>query len=343
MFQHKDADRVPIVELAWRSTIERWRSEGMREVEYQEYFGLDRISQFMVDNSPRYRSRILEETEEYIVYTTQWGTTERNWKHRESVPELMDVRVKTASDWQKAKARMKYSSDRIPWKYLRANWHTWRERGDWIQAGGWFGFDITHTHVLGTERTLFALMDEPEWLVDMWRSEMELNLALFDAVWDAGYHFDALRWPDDMGYKNSQFFSMQIYRDLLKPIHKRAIEWAHSKGIPAYLHSCGDVRPFVPDLVEMGLDGLNPIEVKAGVNPLQIKDAHGERLLLHGGFNALLWREPESMVETIRADLPRLMDGGGYIFSTDHSVPSSVSLHDFKEAVRTVKKIGTYG
>lgn len=342
MFEHKTADRVPIFERTWNSTIERWQREGLGDADYLDYFGIDRISQFMVDNSPRFPETTVEDTDEYRVYTTAWGATMKNWKHIESVPALLDVTIKTPADWPQAKARMTPSDDRIPWAYLQANWPLWQKRGDWIQASGWFGFDITHTHVVGTERVLIAIIEDPEWLVDMWRTEMELNLALFDRVWDAGYHFDMLRWPDDMGYKFNQFFSPRVYKDMLKPLHQRAIDWAHAKGIKAYLHSCGDVRPFVPHLVDMGLDGLNPLEVKAGVDPLAIKREFGDRLLMHGGFDALLWGDVDRMEATVREWLPRLMAGGGYIFSTDHSTPSNVSLSQFGRIVQVVKDVGRY-
>jgi uroporphyrinogen decarboxylase len=164
-----------------------------------------------------------------------------------------------------------------------------------------------------------------------------------DRLWDAGYHFDCLRWPDDMSYKLSLFFSLDMYRELLKPIHKRAIEWAHAKGIVAYLHSCGDVRPFIPELVEMGLDGLNPLEVKAGVDPVAVKREFGDRILLHGGFNALDWYDVDAMEDHVRRDLPVLMTDGGYIFSTDHSTPSNAGLEDFRRIVAVVKEVGVYG
>jgi uroporphyrinogen decarboxylase len=163
-----------------------------------------------------------------------------------------------------------------------------------------------------------------------------------DRVWDAGYQFDELRWYDDMGYKQNQFFSLKMYRELLKPFHQKAVDWAHAKGIRAYLHSCGDIRPFIPELVEMGLDGLNPLEVKAGVDPLAVKREFGDRLLLHGGFNALLWNDVEEMEAAVRGDLPVLMEGGGYIFATDHSTPSNVSLQDFRRIVQVVKEVGRY-
>ena len=86
----------------------------------------------------------------------------------------------------------------------------------------------------------------------MWNHQLDVQLALLEMVWDRGYTFDSVFWWDDMGYKLSQFFSLAMYRDLLKPVHQRAIDWAHARGIKAHLHSCGDVRPFVPELVEIG-------------------------------------------------------------------------------------------
>ena len=74
-----------------------------------------------------------------------------------------------------------------------------------------------------------------------------------------------------------------MYRDLLKPVHKRAADGAHAKGLSVELHSCGDVRALVPDLVEIAIDVLNPLEVKAGMDPIALKQQYGDRLAFHGG------------------------------------------------------------
>ncbi len=341
MYEHREADRVPLFETAWGPTVERWRREGLGEGNYFDYFGLDRVRRVQVDNSPCFPSSVLEDTDDHTVFTNGWGATMRYLKHDGSLAAF-DAVVKTPDDWLKAKERMTPSDDRVPWDYLRERWPRWREKGAWIVGVGWFGFDVTHAFFIGTERHLMALAENPEWCVDMWRTQQDLCLTLLDRVWDAGYHFDELHWPDDMGYTLSQFFSLKTYRQYLKPIHQRAIEWAHAKGIPAYLHSCGDIRPFIPDLVEMGLDALNPLEVKAGVDPLALKREFGDKLLLHGGFNAVLWGEVEAMEAAVRENLPVLMENGGYIFATDHSTPSNVSLEAFKRIVGVVKEVGRY-
>lgn len=108
------------------------------------------------------------------------------------------------------------------------------------------------------------------------------------------------------------------------------------------LHSCGDVRPFLPEFVEIGIDGLNPLEVKAGMDPIAIKQTFGQDLLLHGGINAVLWDDREAIEAEMQRMIPALKEQGGYIFSSDHSVPSSVSLDNFRYIVDLAKQLGRY-
>jgi len=343
MYAHQEADRVPVIDSPWGATIERWQSEGMpADVSFVDYFDLDKIAHIGVDNSPRYPTRILEETDAYVINTTSWGATLKNWKHIASTPEFLDFTIKDPDSWRKAKARMVPSHDRIPWERLKHDYPIWRKEGYWIEAGLWFGFDVTHSWTVGTERLLMALIDDPECCVDMFNHFLDVNLALLDAVWDAGYTFDEVSWPDDMGYKLNQFFSVRTYRRLLKPVHKRAVDWAHAKGIRARLHSCGDIRPFIPELVDIGVDALNPLEVKAGVDPIAVKQTYGDRLVLHGGINAVLWDDREAIEAEMRRVIPIVKENGGYIFSSDHSVPSAVSLDNFRTIVNLAKALGSY-
>lgn len=343
MFAHKEADRVPIIDSPWGSTIERWQAEGMpKDVSFIDFFDIDHVAGFGVDNSPRYEAKVIEETEEYTVRTTPWGATLKNWSHATSTPEFIDFTIKDRDTWEQAKARMTPSDDRIPWEHMKAHYHEWREKGWWIEGGLWFGFDVTHSWTVGTERLLMAMVEDPEWCADMFNHFLDVQIALMDRLWDAGYTFDSVRWPDDMGYKYHQFFSLNTYRELLKPVQKRAIDWAHSKGAKAHLHSCGDINPLVPELIEIGLDALNPLEVKAGMNPIELKQKFGDKLVFHGGINAVLWDNPEAIEAEMKRVLPVMKENGGYIFSSDHSVPSSVSLEDFRRITDLAKKLGSY-
>lgn len=343
MYEHREADRVPVIDSPWGATIERWHKEGMPADEsFVDYFGLDGVARIGVDNSPRFTPRVVEETEEFQIHTTSWGATLKNWKHAASTPEFKDFTIVDRNTWKAAKARMTPSRDRIDWAHLEKNYPKWVKDGCWIQAGLWFGFDVTHSWIVGTERLLCALAEDPDWCRDMFAHELETNLALLDIAWDAGYRFDCVSWPDDMGYKGTQFFSLDMYRALVKPFHKRAIEWAHAKGVKAHLHSCGNVNPFVPELIGIGLDALNPLEVKAGMDPVHLKEAYGNDLVFHGGINAVLWDHPDQIRAEMERVVPAMKRNGGYIFSSDHSVPSSVGLEDFRQIVALAKKLGSY-
>ncbi len=343
MFAHQEADRIPIIDEPWDTTLKRWRREGMpADMDWRDYFDIDHEVRISVDNSPGYTEKTLEETDEYRIYTTAWGATLKNWKHAASTPEFLDFTITDSEKWKKAKERMKPAADRIPWKQLQENYRTWRHKGFWLSATLWFGFDVTHSWASGTERILMALAQEPEWCVDMFNHYLDVNLALLDTMWDKGYAFDGVFWWDDMGYKDAQFFSLDMYREILKPVHKRAIEWAHAKGIKAHLHSCGNINPFVPELIDIGLDALNPLEVKAGMDPIALKKRFGPDLVFHGGINAVLWDNPDRIKEEMRRIVPVMKQNGGYIFSSDHSIPDSVSLEDFRGIVALAKELGRY-
>ena len=343
IYEHKEADRVPMLGSPWGTTIERWQSEGMpKDVSFAEYFDLDRGAGVGGDISPRFETKTIEETDDYIIVKDAWGTTAKNWKHAASTPHWLDRTIVDRESWETAKKRMVMGRDRVDWDRLEKNYRSWRDKGYWISAGFWFGFDVTHARVVGTERLLIMMMDDPELVIDIFNTELDCGLQLLQMIWDEGYTFDAISWPDDMGYRNGPFFSVDTYREVLKPVQKRAIEWAHAKGIRAYLHSCGNINPLLPELVDIGLDALNPLEVKAGMDPIHTKKTYGDKLVLHGGLNAMLWDHIDQIEAEMRRLMPVLKQNGGYIFSEDHSIPDSVSLENYKKIVALAKELGSY-
>lgn len=343
MYEHKEADRVPIIDSPWAGTIRRWHREGMPEgVDWRDYFEVDKVAAIGIDITPRYPYQVLEETDRYIIYTSAWGVTRKQFKEEDSTPEMLDFKVTTAEAWADAKARMTLDDDRIPWKLLQDNYERWRAEGQWIRANFWFGFDVTHSSMMGTENTLIAMLEEPELIEDIFDTYLSRCEALFSRIWDAGYRFDEMWWWDDMGYKGTAFFSNEIYRDLVQPFHTRAVKWAHDRGIYAQLHSCGNVMKLLPDILDTGVDALNPLEVKAGMDAKWIKQTYGDRLVLHGGINAVNWKDQEKIVAEIWDKVPILKENGGYIFASDHSIPNDVSLDNMKRIVAEAKKAGAY-
>ena len=343
MFEHKEADRVVMWDFPWPGALRRWQSEGMpTDVSYEDYFGVDKVGRVIVDNSPLYTERIVEETDESITFTTKWGGIQRDFKLQDSTPEFIEFSITDPEKWLVAKELIVATPDRIPWDYLKNHYPLWRGEGRWILGDLFFGFDNIHSYVVGTERVLIALVENPDWISDMCNHCLDVNLKLLDMAWDAGYTFDMLNIRDDMGYKYAQFFSLDTYRELIKPQHKKAADWAHRKGIRTRLHSCGCITPFIPDIIDAGIDALHPLEVKAGIDPAEVKRKYGDALVLHGGFNALLWNDLDAIRFEIERLLPIMKQGGGYIFAADHSIPNDVSFKNMKEIIRLAKELGKY-
>lgn len=340
-FEGKETDRIPMIDSPWAGTIRRWKAEGMpADADWRDFFGVDKVASIGVDITPQYETKILEETDRYKIVTSAWGVTMKKFKMEDSTPEFLDFKVCDAEKWLEAKQRMTPSRDRVNWKKLENDYPLWKKEGQWITAQFWFGFDVAHSWMAGTETILCALAEEPEWVKDIFNTYLEMCIAQFDMIWDAGYRFDGIKWPDDMGYKGRSFFSPETYRALLKPFHKRAVDWAHAHGLKAELHSCGNIMELLPDIIETGIDVLNPLEVKAGMDAAKVKKTYGKKLVLHGGINAALFGDRDAVMAEVNEKLPILAEGGRYFFASDHSIPNSTSLETFRCITDAVKNYG---
>jgi len=123
MYDHREADRVPVIDGPWGTTIERWHREGMpTDVSFVDYFDLDNIAGIGADNSPRYPSKVIEETEEYTIHTTGWGAKLKSWKSHGGVPEFLDFTIKDPDSWAEAKALMQPTRDRVDWNGLKTGY-----------------------------------------------------------------------------------------------------------------------------------------------------------------------------------------------------------------------------
>ena len=342
-FEHKEADRVPMWDFPWDGALRRWRSEGMPEdVSYEDYFGVDHVSRVIPDVSPRFPTETLCEDENSVTVRTQWGCVCRNFKHTDSTPEFLDYSIVDWDSWNKAKERIAPEPDRIQWAHLKANYKKWQKEGHWLLGDVFFAFNQLTSYVVGMERFLIYMAENPEFCKDMLEHCLKVNLQLLDMAWDKGYTFDMLNIRDDMGYKFASFFSAGMYREIIKPTHQMAVDWAKNKNIKVRLHSCGYIMELLPEILSVGFDAYHPIENKAGMDPLLLKKQYGGKLVLHGGFDALKWTNWDVISKEITEKLPVLMKNGGYIFAADHSLPANISFDNLKQIINLAKKVGSY-
>ena len=138
--------------------------------------------------------------------------------------------------------------------------------------------------------------------------------------------------------------SPAMYREFIFPAHKRTIDFAKSLGLPVIMHSCGFVEPLLPGMVEAGIDCLQVIEVKAGMDLLRIYRNFGDRLSLMGGIDvrALYSNDPAVIEAELLSKIPVVKAGFGYVLHSDHSIPDTVRYDSYRYFVDRALELGRY-
>jgi uroporphyrinogen decarboxylase len=149
---------------------------------------------------------------------------------------------------------------------------------------------------------------------------------------EAGDDVDMLYFYDDIGANQSLLISKKMWRTFIRPCHEKLIEVAKQHDKQVMYHTDGAVRPVIPDLVEMGVDVLNPLQPgSAGMEAVGLKRDFGARLSFHGGVdivNLLPKGSPVEVREAARRLVRDLGKDGGYIMSASHHIQFDTPLEN---------------
>ncbi len=340
---HQEPDCIPIHDSPWAATITRWHGEGLPDfVPCDEYFGYH-LRGFGADTSPMYPVRVIERTPEYIVETTNTGGIRRNHRDYSTTPELIDYGIKTREDWEAAKRRLQPSVTRVDWVSLKYGYDRARADDLFVTYSAVTGYDACQSYIR-SDVLLPLLLTDPDWIRDMVETIADMVIEMARILIREGYQFDAAFLYNNMGYRKAPFFSPKVYRELIKPADKRMFDFFHSLGMPVILHSCGNVAPLIPDLLDAGLDCLQPLEVKAGMDLVTLKREYGKDLSFMGGIDvrAMADPDPSAIEREIATKIPVAMKGGGYIYHSDHSIPNNVSFAQYCRTLELVRRYGQY-
>lgn len=172
--------------------------------------------------------------------------------------------------------------------------------------------------------------------------------ALYDEYFKAvGKYLDLVWVSDDMGGQDSLLVSKDMLVKQVKPWQAKRIEYVRERAPQAkiFLHSCGSVYDFLPDLIEVGLQGLNPLQPFAAcMEPERLKKDFGDQLLFMGGLDHqfVLSQPPEEVKQFVDRLIKAYAPGGGYIFSTTHVMPANARIDSVVAAFDHVIEAGKY-
>jgi uroporphyrinogen decarboxylase len=154
------------------------------------------------------------------------------------------------------------------------------------------------------------------------------NLALF--LQAVGPYVQIVQFGDDLGMQDRPIMSRSMYRKHIFPGHQTLYQYVHqNSNCAVFLHSCGSIRPLIPDLIAAGVDILNPVQTGArDMDPRQLKEEFGKQITFWGGGcdtqHVLPFATPEQVARHVREQIEIFAPGGGFVFNQIHNIQADV-------------------
>ncbi len=358
--RHQEADRVPVSDFFWGSFLSRWRVDlGLApSADIYRYYDLDWM-QFNPNLDPHIQPfEIVAENEEEVIVRTGFEALIRK-KLAYPMPQFLRFETDTIE-------KMEAFQFDDPWderRYFAAGDDQINGVGDgfvrnlapfidrmkavWVDFpvfGGVCEAQEMLWRIIGSENVLLWIGLYPQEVARFVERIGDFSLQVAKAqIKAAGGLLDGMVIWGDVAYTQGMFFSPAYWRKVFKPCVKALVEECHAHGLPVIYHGCGNASSIFEDFIELGVDAYNPLEAKAGLDVVDLRRRFGHRMGFCGNMDVLTWAEG-SREDLKRAVLRKLnaAKGGGYIFQSDHSVPSSVSGWNYDYVISLVREYGKY-
>lgn len=348
ILKRKPVDRIGLYEHFWSDTQKKWASEGFISMDesFDDHFGYDLELSWPFDMTADldFVPEVLEETEETIVKRDGNGAVLRTHKLHDTTPEHVDFLVREREQWEEyIKPFLKPDRRRINFEvYRSAKKHAAGHK----RFFAWSGvnvFEMMHP-VCGHENMLVGMALDPGWIKDMVDTYSRLVVELQEILFAEEGYPDGIWYYEDMGFKEHPFMSPVMYKEIIQPGHIRTVGFARSHNLPVIMHSCGMVESLVPGMLEAGIDCLQVIEVKSGMDLLRLYKNYGDVLSFMGGIDvrALYSNDKKKIDDELESKLPVVKGKYGYVLHSDHSIPNTVEYETYRYFIEKGLELGTY-
>jgi len=205
---------------------------------------------------------------------------------------------------------------------------------------------LIYARMRGLERAMIDLIDNIELVEYAFDFIFDFAISQFERILDvADGQIDIAFTAEDLGSQTGPLFSSQIFRRLHKNRFQKYIDLAHQAGAYAFFHTDGACRDFIPELIEIGVDILNPIQwVCPGMERTGLKTDFSQSLVFHGGVenqNILPFGTPEDVREEVIQCFETLGANGGYICAPCHNIQPNTPVENILEMYKTIREIAS--
>ncbi len=358
--RHEEADQVPISDFFWGGFVERWRQDLGLPDDANPYYHHDLDWIVTVPNmDPHIKQfEVLADNDEEVVVRTGFEAVIQK-KHAFPMPGFLKFETDTIEKME----AFEFDDPRDERRYFCAGDNQLAGVGDsfvrnsppWVDTVESLYPDfpvygsVCEAHemvwrILGQENVLLWSALYPHELGRFIDRLHAFNLGITEAqIKAADGLLDGMVIWGDVAFKKDLFFSPEYWRQTFKPGVKAMIDLCHAYDLPVIYHGCGNVKRILEDYIEIGVDAYNPLEAKAGLDVVELRREYGHRLGFCGNMDVLEWAH--SSQEELKSIVLRKLNaakGGGFIFQSDHSVPSNVSGQSYDYVVNLVREYGKY-
>lgn len=202
---------------------------------------------------------------------------------------------------------------------------------------------------MGLENFLMALITEPKFADRLMEQITDIYIESCNNYLDeVGKYIQVFTYWDDVNTQDGWMIHPDIYRKMIKPKERRLLEAIKKKtDAKIFFHGCGATFDLIPDLIELGFDILNPVQVSArGMDPKRLKREYGRDIVFWGGGvdtqHVLPFGKPEEVVDEVKRRIDDLAPGGGFVFAAVHNIQAFIPPENIVAAFDTALEYGCY-
>ncbi len=203
--------------------------------------------------------------------------------------------------------------------------------------------------VMGLQNFFMALLAEPQFADRLMEQITDIYIESCNNYLDhVGKYIQVFTFWDDLAGQNGWLIKPDLYRKMIKPKQKRLVEAIKQKtNARLFYHSCGATRGLIPDLIEIGFDILNPVQVSAkGMDTQELKAEFGRDITFWGGGvdtqHVLPFGKPQEVVDEVKRRIDDLAPGGGFVFAAVHNIQALVPPENIVAMFDTALAYGKY-
>jgi uroporphyrinogen decarboxylase len=204
-------------------------------------------------------------------------------------------------------------------------------------------------YMRGLERWFMDMIEQPPFCEALIDQTLRFWLDWFDVFLDeVGDVVDVIMIGDDVAGQHGPLFQPDFYRQIVKPRHKRLVQFIKSRTeAKIWYHTCGACKTYIPDLLDNGIDALNPVQISAAdMDPTELKAEFGDRLVFWGGGidaqHVLPHADPATVRDHVRRNVQAFKPGGGYVFNNVHNIQAGVPPENIVAMYDAAYEYGRY-